>query len=57
MPVPLARWAFTNNSRGTSTVILRAVSMVFYFTISDTSIEYGIEGLRKAFGVFTPVTR
>ena len=41
MPVPLARCAFLRRSSGTSTVILRAVSMPFY-TILETSIEYGI---------------
>jgi len=41
MPVPLARCAFSRSSSGTSTVILRAVSITRHYTILDTSIEYG----------------
>ena len=46
MPVPLARCAFSRRSNGTSTVILRAVSMSFY-TILETSMEYGISSSDK----------
>jgi len=39
--VPLARRAFLRSSSGTSTVILRAVSIVSHHTILKTSAEYG----------------
>src|ERR1017187_3306573 len=44
MPLPLARCAFSRSSAGTSTVILRAVSMTPQYTIPGTSIEYGLAG-------------
>src|ERR1035441_795801 len=46
MPAPLARCAFSRSSAGTSTVILRAVSMTPHNTIRDTSIEYGLPRCR-----------
>src|ERR1035441_2164782 len=42
MPLPLARCAFSRSSGGTSIVILREVGMTPQYTISDTSIEYGL---------------
>src|SRR5712692_8218820 len=47
MPTPLARCAFSRSCCGTSTVILRAVSIMVYCTIFDTSIEYGIFRRRR----------
>src|ERR1035438_7855870 len=46
MPEPLARCALSRSSGGTSTVILRAVSMTPQYTIPDTSIEYGLAEFR-----------
>src|ERR1022692_2282509 len=47
MPLPLARCAFSRSPVGTSTVILRAVSMTPEYTIPGTSIEYGLAGHRQ----------
>src|ERR1022692_3503692 len=44
MPLPLARCAFPRSSAGTSTVILRTVSMTPQYTIPDTSIDYVLGG-------------
>src|ERR1019366_7684323 len=46
MPLPLARCAFSRSSGGTSIVILREVGMTPQYTISDTSIEYGVRARR-----------
>src|ERR1035441_5297672 len=51
MPLPLARCAFSRSSGGTSIVILREVGMTPQYTISDTSIEYGLRARRH--GVIT----
>src|ERR1035438_9593507 len=56
MPLPLARCAFSRSSGGTSTVILRAVSMTPQYTIFDTSIEYGL-GARVRNGIGGQRTR
>jgi len=56
MPLPLARCAFSRSSGGTSTVILRAVSMTPQDTIPDTSIEYGLAAHTPVAGAST-VTR
>src|SRR5450759_1889429 len=50
MPLPVVRCAFLSSSGGTSTVILRAVSMTPQYTIPDTSIDYGPTGQPYATG-------
>jgi len=55
MPVPLARWAFSRRSSGSSTVILRTFAIIQSYTILHTSIIYGIPGESNSIKRIKPV--
>src|ERR1700733_11959651 len=55
MPVPLASWAFSRRSSGSSTVTLRTFAIIQNDTILYTSIVYGIPGESNSIKRIKPV--